>query len=193
LGAGLPHHPEGHKEQWLQRHSPALLESNGRNAKRNISFSNGGGAINTDLKGLNALQVMDKIISAAGALVGPSPASNQASATTQSSSDGFACHVAYKNVNQWSTGFQAAITIQNVGTVGISSWTLKWTFSGNQRIANLWNGSYLQSGSVVTVKNLSYNGGIPAGSSYSGLGFTANFSGANAAPASFSVNGVTCR
>src|ERR1700745_128817 len=32
-----------------------------------ISFANGGGAINTDLKGLNALQVMDKVISAAGA------------------------------------------------------------------------------------------------------------------------------
>src|SRR5207247_6752241 len=34
----------------------------------NISFSNGSGAINTDLKGLNALQVMDKVIAAAGAL-----------------------------------------------------------------------------------------------------------------------------
>src|SRR5437667_3047717 len=34
----------------------------------NISYSNGSGAINTDLKGLNALQVMDKVISAAGAL-----------------------------------------------------------------------------------------------------------------------------
>lgn len=33
---------------------------------KNLSFSNGGGAINTDLKGLNALQAMDKIISAAG-------------------------------------------------------------------------------------------------------------------------------
>src|SRR5436309_7528456 len=34
----------------------------------NISYSNGSGAINTDLKGLNALQVMDKVISAAGQL-----------------------------------------------------------------------------------------------------------------------------
>src|SRR6266566_9768467 len=34
----------------------------------NISYSNGSGAINTDLKGLNALQVMDKVIGAAGAL-----------------------------------------------------------------------------------------------------------------------------
>src|SRR5437764_1564366 len=34
----------------------------------NISYSNSSGAINTDLKGLNALQVMDKVIGAAGAL-----------------------------------------------------------------------------------------------------------------------------
>lgn len=31
-----------------------------------ISFSNGSGPINTDLKGLNSLEVMDKVISAAG-------------------------------------------------------------------------------------------------------------------------------
>src|SRR5260370_30565550 len=34
----------------------------------NISFANGGGAINTDLKGLTALQVMDKVVGAAGAI-----------------------------------------------------------------------------------------------------------------------------
>src|SRR5207244_10418397 len=34
----------------------------------NISYSNSSGAINADLKGLNALQVMDKVIAAAGAL-----------------------------------------------------------------------------------------------------------------------------
>jgi endoglucanase len=125
--------------------------------------------------------------------VGASTPSNQASATTQSSSGGFACHVVYTNVNQWSTGFQAAITIQNTGTVGTTNWTLKWTFPGNQQITNLWNGSYVQSGPAVTVQNLSYNGSIPPGGGYSGLGFTANFSGTNPAPASFSVNGVACR
>ena len=124
---------------------------------------------------------------------GSSPASNQASATTQSSSGGFACHVVYANVNQWNTGFQAAVTIQNTGTVGITNWTLKWTFPGNQQITNLWNGSYAQSGPAVTIRNVGYNGSIPAGGSYNGLGFTANFSGTNAAPASFSVNGVACR
>src|SRR5438034_6167695 len=92
---------------------------------------------------------------------GPSPASTQASATTQqSSSGGFACHVAYTVVNQWSTGFQAAAIIENTGTVGITSWTLKWTFPGNQQITNLWNGSYSQSSANAIVNTLNYNGPI---------------------------------
>ncbi len=124
---------------------------------------------------------------------GSSATSNQANATTQSNSSGFACHVTYTNVNQWNTGFQAAITIQNTGTVGISSWTLKWIFPGNQQIAGLWNGSYVQNGQSVTVNNLNYNGSIAAGGSYNGLGFTANYSGTNSPPASFSVNGLVCR
>jgi endoglucanase len=125
---------------------------------------------------------------------GPSPASTQASATTQqSSSGGFACHVAYTIVNQWNTGFQAAITIQNTGKLGITSWTLEWTFPGNQQITNVWNGSYSQSSATVMVKNLSYDGTIPAAGKYNGLGFTANFSGTNVPLASFSVNGVICQ
>jgi len=124
---------------------------------------------------------------------GPSPASTQASATTQqSSSGGFACHVAYTVVNQWSTGFQAAAIIENTGTVGITSWTLKWTFPGNQQITNLWNGSYSQSSANTMVNNLSYNGTIQPGGKYNGVGFTANFSGTNTPPASFSVNGAIC-
>jgi cellulase/cellobiase CelA1 len=97
------------------------------------------------------------------------------------------------NVNQWNTGFQAAITIQNTGTIGITSWKLSWTFPNNQHITSLWNGSYIQSGETVTVDSLSYNGSVPVGSSYNGVGFTANYSGTNTAPSAFTINGVACR
>src|SRR5437660_1232940 len=70
---------------WAQDYHTILntIKSNGYNAIRlpysnqmvespvvpsNISYANGSGAINTDLKGLNALQVMDKVVTAAGAL-----------------------------------------------------------------------------------------------------------------------------
>ena len=144
---------------------------------------------NTGLSAATTYYYKVKAVDAAGS----SSASNQASATTQSSSGGSACHVIYSSINQWSTGFQAAITIQNTGTVAITSWTLKWAFPGNQQITGLWNGSYAQSGQTVTVKNLSYNGSIPAGGSYNGVGFTASYTGTNTAPSTFSVNGVVCK
>src|SRR5262245_1370604 len=69
---------------WAQDYHAILnaIKSNGYNTIRlpysnqmvespvipsNISYANGTGPINTDLKGLNSLQVMDKIITAAGA------------------------------------------------------------------------------------------------------------------------------
>lgn len=127
--------------------------------------------------------------------VGASAPSGQASATTQSnpSGGGFACHVTYTNVNQWNTGFQAAITIQNTGTVAISNWTLTWTFPNTQQLYGLWNGNWAQSGETVTVTNFNYNGNIPAGGSYNGIGFTAGYSGSNSAPSNFAINGVPCR
>lgn len=122
---------------------------------------------------------------------GASSASKQASAKTQSGGSG-SCHVTYSIVNQWNTGFQAAITITNTGAAAWTQWTLRWTFPDSQEIAGLWNGSYGQSGESVTVTSLNYDGDIPAGGNYSGVGFTANYSGTNAPPASFSVNGGVC-
>jgi len=107
---------------------------------------------------------------------------------------GFACHVAYSVPSQWSGGFTGAVTIDNTGTTAISSWTLTWTFANGQTITQLWNGSETQSGANVTVKNLSYNGSIPAGGSYNGMGFNGTWNNVtNAVPTSFAVNGTTCK
>jgi mannan endo-1,4-beta-mannosidase len=122
---------------------------------------------------------------------GASAPSNQAAATTGAGTV-FACHVVYSVVNQWNTGFQTAITIQNNGAVDITSWVLTWTFPSSQQIYGLWNGSAVQSGATVTVNNMNYNGTIPAHGSYNGVGFTANYSGSNPSPVAFSVNGTIC-
>jgi endoglucanase len=107
---------------------------------------------------------------------------------------GFACHVGYTISSQWGGGFGAAITIDNTGTTAISNWTLTWTFANGQTIAQLWNGTETQSGANVTVNNLSYNGSIPAGESYTGMGFNGSWDNTtNALPASFAVNGTTCK
>jgi endoglucanase len=103
------------------------------------------------------------------------------------------CRVVYSVVNQWPGGFQAGLTIQNTGSSAWTGWTVSWTFPGDQRIAQLWNGSSVQSGAAVAVTNLGYNGAVPAGGTVgSAVGFTGTFTGSNAAPARFSVDGIAC-
>ncbi len=62
---------------------------------------------------------------------------------------------------QWSGGFGANLVITNNGTTAVNNWTL--TFGFNQTITSLWNGSYTQTGSAVSVTNASWNGSIAPG------------------------------
>jgi cellulase/cellobiase CelA1 len=96
--------------------------------------------------------------------------------------------------NQWPGGFQAAVTIENTGSIALQNWVLTWTFPNGQTISGLWNGSETQSGGNVMVRNLSYNSTIAAGGSYNGMGFTGTWNNsANWVPNAFAVNGVACK
>ena len=143
----------------------------------------------TGLTASTAYTFTVKAVSSAG---GISAASNQATATTQAAPAG-ACHIAYTDQNDWGTGFTGAVSITNSGTAALNSWTLRWTYAGNQILNQAWNASYAQSGATVTLTNMSYNGSIGAGVTLTGVGFNANYSGANAAPTAFYLNGVLCR
>ncbi|MFS7873604.1 glycoside hydrolase family 48 protein [Streptomyces asiaticus] len=101
------------------------------------------------------------------------------------------CGVDYKT-NDWGSGFTADLTITNPGTDAIDGWTLTYDYAGNQKLGNGWNGSWSQSGKTVTVTNAGHNAKIAAGGNVTtGAQFT--YSGTNAAPTSFAVNGVACR
>ena len=65
--------------------------------------------------------------------------------------------------NQWANGFTATVTIINTGTVAIKTWTVTWTWPGNQAITNSWNAAVTSSGTSVTAANQIYNGAIPVG------------------------------
>jgi uncharacterized membrane protein len=121
-------------------------------------------------------------------------ASTTIALTVSASTTGFTCHVGYTISSQWSGNFGAGITIQNTGTTAISNWTLTWTFANGQTVTQLWNGTETQSGANVTVTNMSYNGTIAAGATYSGMGFNGTWNNTtNAVPASFAINGTTCK
>ncbi len=95
---------------------------------------------------------------------------------------GGACTATYTIVNSWTGGFQAQITV-TAGPAAISNWTAAWTFPGDQKINQMWNASYTQSGQAVTANNMPYNGTLTAGTSTT-FGFTATDTTGATAPAS---------
>ncbi|MEX3107416.1 MULTISPECIES: glycoside hydrolase family 6 protein [unclassified Streptomyces] len=100
------------------------------------------------------------------------------------------CTVDYKVQNEWSTGFTANVTVTN-NSAAKSSWAVKWSYGGNQQVTSGWNAKVTQSGTAVTAANETYNGSLPTGGSVS-FGFQASYSGGNALPATFTLDGVTC-
>ena len=106
---------------------------------------------------------------------------------------GTGCKVVYTITNQWPGGFGATIAITNTGTTTINGWTLKFSFANGQTVTQGWNGAFSQSGSAVSVTNLSYNGSIAPGATVSSPpGFNGTWNGTNAVPTSFTLNGVAC-
>jgi len=104
------------------------------------------------------------------------------------------CTVNYSISSQWPGGFGAAISIVNNSSTALTSWTLTWSFANGQTITQFWNGTETQSGANVTVNNMSYNGSIPAGGTLSGMGFNGTWNNTtNGIPASFALNGTTCK
>jgi hypothetical protein len=100
------------------------------------------------------------------------------------------CSVSYSVSSQWNTGFTAAITITNLGAP-LTSWTLGYSYAGNQQLSQGWSGTWSQSGSNVTVASASWNGSLATnGSTQIGANFS--YSGTNTSPTAFTLNGVTC-
>jgi hypothetical protein len=122
----------------------------------------------------------------------PTPTFGTTPTPTPSGGNG-ACSVHYAVTNQWAGGFGATITITNTSTTAINGWRLQFSFPNGQTIAQLWNGSYTQSGSTATITNASYNGSIPAGGTVNpSPGFNGSWTGSNGSPSAFTLNGTTC-
>ncbi|WP_439943331.1 cellulase family glycosylhydrolase [Streptomyces sp. BBFR115] len=90
-----------------------------------------------------------------------------------------ACTAAYTVSDDWGSGFNASVTVKNSGTVALKSWKVTWTWPGAQKITNIWNASYTQSGATVTAVNAAHNGAVAPGTSTS-FGFGGTPGGATA-------------
>ncbi|MER6463751.1 glycoside hydrolase family 6 protein [Streptomyces sp. NPDC001228] len=110
--------------------------------------------------------------------------------SSQAAVSAIPCSVDYKIQNDWGAGFTAAVTVTN-NSAAKSSWAVKWSYAGNQKVTSFWNSRITQSGTAVTAANETYNGTLATGGSVS-FGFNGSYSGTNALPASFTLDGVTC-
>jgi endoglucanase len=100
------------------------------------------------------------------------------------------CRVAYAVSAQWPGGFTANVDVTNPGDP-VNGWTLAWTFPSGQRVTQAWNATVTSSGGAVSAANMSYNAIIATNATVS-FGFNGSWSGGNAAPAAFALNGVAC-
>ncbi len=82
------------------------------------------------------------------------------------------CGATYRTVNSWPGGFQGEVTV-TAGAAALNGWTVTWTLGSGQTITQLWSGTLTTSGSTATVRSLSWNGSLAAGTSTT-FGFTAN-------------------
>ncbi|WP_434739477.1 cellulose binding domain-containing protein [Micromonospora sp. SH-82] len=100
------------------------------------------------------------------------------------------CSVNYAVSSQWQGGFNADVTVTNLGDP-ITSWALTWSYGAGQRVTDAWNATVSQSGAAVTARNVSYNGNVATNGTAS-FGFNGSWSGSNPVPTGFALNGVTC-
>jgi hypothetical protein len=100
------------------------------------------------------------------------------------------CRVQYTVTSQWPGGFQADLTITNLGDP-LNGWSLGFSFGGGQSVTTGWNATFSQSGSAVTATNAAWNAGLGTNAS-TGIGFTGAASGSNPVPGAFTLNGVAC-
>jgi hypothetical protein len=111
--------------------------------------------------------------------------------TVNKTGGGGSCHVTYTTSSQWAGGFTAQVVIGNTSSTAISSWSLTFTFPGDQKVTSNFNGGFSQTGENATLTNASYNGSIPAGGSVS-VGIQGTWTNSDAVPTSFTLNGASC-
>nr|WP_239311443.1 cellulose binding domain-containing protein [Plantactinospora mayteni] len=111
--------------------------------------------------------------------------------TTSPSAPTGLCQVTYAITGQWPDGFQGDVTIRNTGTAAVDGWSLRWSFTNGQRVDQGWGASFTQTGAQVTATNVSWNGLISPGGTAT-FGFIANWTGGNAKPTAFTLNGSAC-
>lgn len=98
------------------------------------------------------------------------------------------CSSSYNITNQWGSGSVVEVSVTSPDA--LSGWEVSFDLTSGESIVNGWNGNFSQSGTTVTVTNMSYNGNVPAGGSLN-FGFQTD-SGNGYDDPTMTLNGATC-
>jgi endoglucanase len=115
-----------------------------------------------------------------------SPTSSPTVTSTPTSGSGGSCAATVTTQSSWSGGFVDNVDI-TAGSGGLSSWTVTFTWPGDEQVTSAWGANETQSGESVTLTNESYNGTLAAGASLTDVGVQGTYSASDALPTS-----VTC-
>jgi serine/threonine protein kinase len=97
------------------------------------------------------------------------------------------CAASYDVLNSWPDGYQVQVTVRNGGDRSLTGWTVRWTLPDGQQVRELWNGTFTQDSTAVTVTSADWNVTVPAGGETT-FGFNVNASSDDR-----SVPQVTCQ
>ncbi|WP_181770655.1 glycoside hydrolase family 9 protein [Amycolatopsis pittospori] len=100
------------------------------------------------------------------------------------------CKIAYR-ASGWNTGLSGNVTITNTGGTDWDSWTLRFTWPGDQRITQGWSAIWTQDGAAVTATPTSWNSRVPAGGSVQ-IGFNASSTPPHPEPIGLTIDGQAC-
>ncbi|GAB3061476.1 glycoside hydrolase family 9 protein [Micromonospora schwarzwaldensis] len=102
------------------------------------------------------------------------------------------CAVTYTTHGSWPSGFTTQVTVRNTGTSAVNGWSLRWAFTGDQKVSQSWSAQVTQTGATVTAKNLAWNAKLAPGASTT-FGLNGTSSGApNPDPTLITLNGKAC-
>ncbi|WP_410814055.1 glycoside hydrolase family 9 protein [Micromonospora sp. 067-2] len=102
------------------------------------------------------------------------------------------CAVRYTTHGSWPGGFTTQVTVRNTGASPVTGWSLRWAFTGDQKVRSFWSAKVTQAGATVTATNESWNATIaPGGTATFGL-VGATSGGANPNPTLVTLNGAAC-
>ncbi|CCH16807.1 lytic polysaccharide monooxygenase auxiliary activity family 9 protein [Micromonospora lupini] len=92
-----------------------------------------------------------------------------------------ACSATYQITGQWAGGFQAEVKVTAGANSPTQSWSVSWNYNNGQKVASAWSADLTTNGTLVTARNVNYNGALAGGASTT-FGFLGSWTGSNPVP-----------